>query len=376
MIWPIYLDNNATTALDPRVLAAMMPYLTNQFGNAASRSHLYGWQAADAVEIARNQVAELIGASAKEIVFTSGATEANNLAIKGICQKNTTNKNKILTLSTEHKAVLDTCLQLSHQGVDSLFLQPDQHGFLSIEALEKSISANTLLLSVMYANNEIGTIQDFKTIGQFCKQYGVILHTDATQAVGKIPINVQEENIDLLSMSAHKFYGPKGVGALFVSKKIGGLVAQLHGGQHERGMRSGTLNVPAIVGMGEACKIAQLEMQNENQRLTLLRDQLEKELLLLPNIKVNGMINSRLAHVSNLTFIDQDGEDLMTKLYKLAVSNGSACTSASVEPSHVLKSIGLSDNDAHASIRFSLGRFTSQQDIETAIAHIKEVLAG
>jgi cysteine desulfurase len=228
----------------------------------------------------------------------------------------------------------------------------------------------------MYANNEIGTIQDIKTIGQFCKQHGVVLHTDATQAVGKIPINVQEENIDLLSMSAHKFYGPKGVGALFVSKKIGGLTAQLHGGQHERGMRSGTLNVPAIVGMGEACKIAQLEMQNENKRLSILRDQLENALLLLPNIKVNGMINSRLAHVSNLTFVGQDGEDLMTKLYKLAVSNGSACTSASVQPSHVLKSIGLSDNDAHASIRFSLGRFTSQQDIEIAIAHIKEVLAG
>ncbi len=370
---PIYLDYNATTPLDERVLEAMMPYLTNRFGNAASRTHFYGWEAAQAIDLAREQVADLIGATAKEIVFTSGATESNNLAIKGLYYNLSLSKNHILTLKTEHKAILDACASLEKTGVQIAFLPIDKHGIVAPNALVLAIKPNTFLVSVMYANNETGVIQDIEKIGEICRENNVVFHTDATQAVGKLGIDVTTQNIDLLSLSAHKFYGPKGVGALFVKKGLK-INAQLNGGSQERGMRAGTLNVPSIVGMGKAAQIAKSEMFAESQRLEKLRNHLENTLLGFGNIKANGLTYNRLAHVCNLTFEGQDGELLMMKLKDLAVSNGSACTSALVEPSHVLKALGLSDAQAHASIRFSLGRYTTPKDIETTIEMIKAVL--
>lgn len=374
---PIYLDYNATTPVDPRVLEAMLPWFTEQFGNAASRTHLYGWAAQEAVETARRQVAELIGATDKEIVFTSGATEANNLAIKGVYESQQHRGRHIITLATEHKAVLDTCSHLAQWGAEVTYLQPSADGLVSPQQVAEAIRPDTLLVSVMYAHNEIGVIQPIHDISAVCRKAGVWLHTDATQAVGKVPLNVLTEGIDLLSLSAHKLYGPKGVGALYVRRKNPNvqLTAQLDGGRHERGYRSGTLNVPGIVGLGKACQIAHRELADEARRLAALRDRLERGILsTVPHTQVNGHPHQRLPHLTNLAFGNTDGEQLLLSLKDLAVSTGSACTSASVEPSYVLRALGVPDELAYASIRFSLGRFTTAEQIDYAIQHIQQVV--
>jgi cysteine desulfurase len=373
MTYPIYLDYNATTPVDKRVLAEMLPYFTEHFGNAASRTHLYGWTAEEAVAKARLQVASLLGADAKEIVFTSGATESNNLAIKGVSLPSLVKKSHIITIATEHKAVLDTCQHVALLGVAVTYLSPNADGLVSVLQIENAITPQTVLVSVMYANNETGVLMPIAEIGHLCRNKGICFHTDATQATGKIMIDVERDNIDILSLSAHKMYGPKGIGALYVRKNIN-VVSQIDGGKHERGRRSGTLNVTGIVGLGKACEIAKQEMNAEKERLEKLRNILENELTKLPNTWVNGSNAPRLAHVSNITFVGRDGEDMLMKMNKIAVSNGSACTSASILPSHVLKAMGLSDDDAHSSIRFSLGRFTTDKDIEEAIACIRGVL--
>ena len=371
---PIYLDYNATTPVDPQVLEAMLPWFTHQFGNAASRTHLYGWEAADAVADARQQVARLIGAGEKEIVFTSGATEANNLALKGTFEKLGTQKSHLVTVATEHKAVLDTCQHLETIGAEVTYLTPEPDGLITLEQIENALRPNTLLVSVMYANNEIGVIQPIADIGRLCRERGVLFHTDATQAVGKIPVDVENDCIDLLSLSAHKLYGPKGVGALYVRKGLK-LAAQLDGGRHERGLRSGTLNVPGIVGLGKACQFAGTDMPHETVRLSSLRDTLENGILdTLPDTQVNGNRTFRLFQTTNISFENVDGEALLMAFNRIAVSNGSACTSALVEPSYVLKALGLPDDLAHASVRFSLGRFTSEADIEAAVAHVRDVV--
>ncbi len=371
---PIYLDYNATTPTDPQVLEAILPWFTSQFGNAASRNHLYGWEAAEAVNLARKQVATLLGASEKGIIFTSGATEANNLALKGVCETLKQPKH-LITVATEHKAVLDVCQYLRSKGTDVTILTPDKQGLITIAQLEAARRTDTQLVSVMFANNETGVLMPIEAIGTWCKQHQLIFHTDATQAVGKVPINVQNLNIDLLSLSGHKLYAPKGIGALYVNPQLAiKLEAQLHGGGHERGLRSGTLNVPGIVGLGKACMMAQTLMHEENVRLTTLRNRLEASLLSLPNTFLNGATDKRLPHVCNIAFGKIDGEMLLDSLYGVAVSSGSACTSASVLPSHVLKAMGLSDDLAYSSIRFSLGRFTTAEEIETAIAHIIETV--
>ncbi|TDB65863.1 cysteine desulfurase family protein [Arundinibacter roseus] len=372
---PIYLDYNATTPLDQRVLDSMMPWLTGNFGNAASRTHLYGWEAAEAVATARQQVARILGATEKEIVFTSGATESNNLALKGAFEALGASRKHIITVATEHKAVLDTCQHLEAFGAEVTYLLPDSDGLICPEQVQDALRPDTLLVSVMYANNEIGVIQPIIEIGSLCRKAGVLFHTDATQAVGKVPIDVQHAAIDLLSLSAHKLYGPKGVGALYVRKGIS-LTAQLDGGRHERGLRSGTLNVPGIVGLGVACALAQKELAKESTRLTELRNTLENNLInSLLNTQINGHRTQRLPQTTNISFGGLDGEELLMSLHRLAVSNGSACTSASVEPSFVLKALGLPDDLAHASIRFSLGRFTTSEDIDLAIGHILEVVS-
>ena len=371
---PIYLDYNATTPVDARVLNVMLPYFTEQFGNAASRTHLYGWEAQEAVETARHQVADLIGASEKEIVFTSGSTEAINLAIKGIAEVYQHKGKHIITASTEHKAVLDTCQHLEKIGFDITYLTPDSDGMLTAEQVAEAIRADTILVSIMAAHNEIGVVQPFREIAQVCQANHVLFHTDATQAVGKIPINAATDSIDLLSLSAHKLYGPKGIGALYVRKNLK-INAQIDGGGHERGRRSGTLNVPGIVGLGKACELAGLEMHMEQERLGALRDKLETTLLnTISPSQVNGSRQHRLAHVSNMAFGGVDGEQLLMNLKDLAVSSGSACTSASVEPSYVLKALGVPDDLAYASVRFSLGRFTSEEQIDYAIKHVQEVI--
>ena len=374
---PIYLDYNATTPVDARVLDAMLPWFSGQFGNAASSAHLYGWQAAEAVAQARQQVAALIGADTKEIVFTSGATESNNLAIKGIFENSLAANKHLVTVQTEHKAVLDVCENLEKRGGAVTYLPPAPDGLITPQQVHQSLQPDTVLVSVMYAHNEIGVVQPIAEIADVAHQHGTLFHSDATQAVGKIPVNVDNENIDLLSFSAHKLYGPKGVGALYVRRKnsLVQLVSQMDGGRHERGLRSGTLNVPGIVGMGEACRLAQNEIHDNILKMSALRDYLEHKILTeIAGSFVNGNRNKRLPNVTNITFPNLDGEQLLLNLHQIAVSSGSACTSASVLPSYVLKAIGLSDAQAHASIRFSLGKSNTQTDIDMAVQHVVEVV--
>ncbi|PDH52403.1 MAG: IscS subfamily cysteine desulfurase [Bacteroidetes bacterium MED-G17] len=373
---PIYLDNNSTTPMDPRVLDAMMPYFTQNFGNAASRNHPFGWKAEEAVDYAREQIAQLIGANEKEIIFTSGATESNNLAIKGVLEMYARKGNHIITTNTEHKAVLDACKHAEKMGAELTYLEVEENGILDLQKLQEAIKQNTVLISVMWANNEIGVIQPVQEISRMAKERGVLFHTDATQAVGKIPVNVIEDGIDLMSFTAHKMYGPKGIGALYVRRKNPRVKvsAQIDGGGHERGMRSGTLNVTGIVGFGAACKLCREEMNEESKRLAKLRDKLENALLALEESYVNGSKENRLPHCTNVSFKFVEGEGLMMAMHNLAVSSGSACTSASLEPSYVLKNLGLDDELAHSSIRFGLGRYTSEAEIDYAIEHVTQAV--
>ncbi len=364
---PIYMDNHATTPLDPRVLEAMMPYLTTVFGNAASRNHSFGWEAERAVETAREQVAKLIGASAKEIIFTSGATESDNLAIKGIAEMYRERGNHIITQVTEHKAVLDTCKRLEKYGYRVTYLPVKADGLIDIEDLKRAIDDKTILVTIMAANNEIGVLQPIREIGKICHEKGVIFHTDAVQIVGKAPFNVIQDNVDVASISAHKIYGPKGVGALYVRRRNPRvqIAAQIDGGGHERGMRSGTLNVPGIVGLGKACEIAMQEMDTEAAYLRKLRDRLkEKFESQLDYIHVNGSWEHRLPGNLNMSFVYVEGESLLMGINDVAVSSGSACTSATLEPSYVLKALGLGDDVAHSSIRFGLGRFNTEAEVD------------
>lgn len=374
MEFPVYLDNNATTPLDPRVLEAMLPYFTSKFGNAASRSHVFGWVAEEGVDYAREQVAKLIGCTDKEIIFTSGATEADNLGIKGVYEMYQGKGNHIVTVATEHKAVLDTCTHLEKLGARVTYLNVKEDGLIDLAELQAAMTAETILVTVMYGNNEIGVIQPIREISAIAHQYGALFMTDATQAVGKIPVDVDADGIDLLALSAHKLYGPKGVGALYVRRKNPRvkLTAQMDGGGHERGMRSGTLNVPGIVGLGKACELCRLEMDEEAKRLSALRDKLEQALLLIEESQVNGSTSQRLPHVSNMSFKYVAGEGLMMAMKDVAVSSGSACTSASLEPSYVLKHLGLSDDIAHSAIRFGLGRFTTAEEVDYAIESAKK----
>ena len=366
---PIYLDNNATTQVDPRVFETMTPYFLENFGNAASKSHAFGWAAEEAVDYAREQVAKIIGANSKEIIFTSGATESNNLAIKGVFEMYAAKGNHIITVITEHKAVLDTCKHLEKLGAEITYLSVAENGLIDMAQLEQAIRPTTILVSVMYGNNELGVLQPVREIGALCKKHGVLFHTDATQAVGKIPVDVIADNIDLLSFTAHKMYGPKGIGALYVRRKNPRVkvTAQMDGGGHERGLRSGTLNVPGIIGFGKACEIAIQEMESEAVRLSAMRDRLEAALLQLEESYVNGSREHRLPHTTNISFKYVEGEGLMMGIKDIACSSGSACTSASLEPSYVLKSLGLDDELAHSSIRFGLGRFTKDEEIDFAI---------
>ncbi len=360
--------------MDPRVLEAMLPYFNEKFGNAASRNHPFGWVAEEGVDYAREQVAKLIGASEKEIIFTSGATESDNLAIKGVFEMYKEKGNHIITAVTEHKAVLDACKHVEKLGGKVTYLPVKEDGLVDLAALEAAMTSETILVSIMYGNNEIGVIQPVKEIAAIAHKYGALFMTDATQAVGKIPVDVIADGIDLLALSAHKMYGPKGVGALYVRRKGPRVkvTAQMDGGGHERGMRSGTLNVPGIVGLGKACEIAGLEMESEAIRLSALRDKLEKSLTVLEESYVNGNVEHRLPHVANISFKYVEGEGLMMAMKDLAVSSGSACTSASLEPSYVLKSLGLSDDLAHSSIRFGLGRFTTEEEVDYAIEVTKK----
>ena len=373
---PIYLDNNATTPMDPRVLEAMLPYFNEKFGNAASRNHPFGWAAEEGVDYAREQIAKLINCSEKEIIFTSGATESNNLAIKGVFEMYAEKGNHIITATTEHKAVLDTCAHLEKLGASITYLQVKADGLIDLEELSNAITDQTILVSIMYGNNEIGVVQPMKEISAITRSKGVLLHTDATQTVGKIPVDVEADGIDLLSFTAHKMYGPKGVGALYVRRKNPRVkvTAQMDGGGHERGMRSGTLNVPGIVGFGKACEIAMQDMEKDTIRLSAMRNRLEKSLIELEETYINGNTNHRLPHVTNISFKYVEGEGLMMAMKDLAVSSGSACTSASLEPSYVLKSLGLNDDLAHSSIRFGLGRFTTDEEIDYAIECTKKAV--
>jgi cysteine desulfurase len=367
----IYLDNNATTPTDPRVVETMIPYFTEKFGNAASRSHPFGWVAEEGVDYAREQVAALIQADPKEIIFTSGATESDNLAIKGVFEMYRSKGNHIITVTTEHKAVLDTCHNLEREGAEVTYLTVQEDGLLNLAELEAAIKDTTILVAVMFANNETGVIQPMREIGELCKKKGVLFFSDATQAVGKIPVNPRELGIHIMAFTSHKMYGPKGVGALYVSRKNPRVkvTAQMDGGGHERGMRSGTLNVPGIVGFGRAAELARLEMENDAQHTAKLRNKLEKALLQMEEVYINGNTQHRMPHVTNISFKHVEGEGLMMTFNQhIAVSSGSACTSASLEPSYVLKALGLGDDLAHSSIRFSLGRFTTEQDIDEAIA--------
>jgi cysteine desulfurase len=371
----IYLDNNATTPCDPRVVETMIPYFYEKHGNAASRNHPAGWVAEEAVDYAREQIAMLIGADEKEIIFTSGATESNNLAIKGVYEMYAAKGNHIITATTEHKAVLDTCKRIEKMGGEVTYLEVDNLGRINLEELEAAIKPTTVLISIMWANNETGVIQDMKAIGDICKKHGVLFHSDATQAVGKIPTNAREMGIHLMSFTGHKMYGPKGVGALYVSRKNPRVkvVAQMDGGGHERGMRSGTLNVPGIVGFGKAAEIARKEMIDDAIRLSRLRDRLQTGLMNLEESYINGDVNNRMPHVTNISFKHVEGEGLMmTFNQNIALSSGSACTSASLEPSYVLVALGLGDDLAHSSLRFSLGRFTTEEDVDYAIKAISE----
>ena len=371
--FPIYLDHNATTPCDPRVVDAMVPYFTSAFGNAASRNHPFGWQAEGAVDYAREQVAKLIGADAKESVFTSGATEGDNLALKGVFEMYASKGNHIITCNIEHKAVLDTCKHIEKEGGEVTYLKVKDNGLIDLAELEAAIKPNTILISIMYANNEIGTVMPMKEISAIAKKKGILVFSDATQAVGKIPVDVNKDGIDLMAFSAHKMYGPKGVGALYVRRKNPRVkvTAQMDGGGHERGMRSGTLNVPGIVGFGKACEICINEMEEETKRVSALRDKLQNALLKIEESYLNGDEKHKLPHVTNISFKYVEGEGLMMGFNKnIAVSSGSACTSASLEPSYVLKALGLGDDLAHSSLRFGLGRFTTEEQIDYTIEQV------
>ncbi len=370
----LYFDYSATTPVDPRVAAKMIPYLTEEFGNPASRSHPYGWTADKAVEEARANVAALVGADPKEIVFTSGATESNNLAIKGAGHFYSGTKGKhIITVRTEHKAVLDTVREMERQGFEATYLGVKENGLLDLDVLRAAIRPDTVLVSVMAVNNEIGVIQDIEGIGKICREKGVIFHVDAAQATGKMPIDLSKLPVDLMSFSAHKTYGPKGIGALYVRRKPRvRLEAQMHGGGHERGMRSGTLAPHQIVGMGEAFRIAKEEMATENERIRMLRDRLYAGFQDIEEVHLNGDMEQRVPHNLNVSFNFVEGESLIMAIKDLAVSSGSACTSASLEPSYVLRALGRSDELAHSSIRFSIGRFTTEEEVDYAIKLLHE----
>ena len=380
---PIYMDNHATTPMDQRVLDAMLPYFGKIFGNAASRNHQFGWEAEQAVDKAREQISKLIGCTPKEIIFTSGATESNNLAIKGVAEMYREKGNHIITQVTEHKAVLDTCKKLERQGYDVTYLPVETDGLVSVEKLKAAITDKTILVTIMYANNEIGVVQPIQEIGKLCHEKGILFHTDAVQAVGKIPVNVQADNIDVLSLTAHKIYGPKGVGALYVRRRNPRvqITEQINGGGHERGMRSGTLNVPGIVGLGAACEIAGEEMVAETARLTELRDYLKNKFdNALDYTHVNGNMDHHLPGNLNMSFVHVEGESLLMGINDIAVSSGSACTSATLEPSYVLKALGLGDDVAHSSIRFGLGRFNNKAEVDyvsdkviTVVQHLREM---
>ncbi|MBE7541109.1 MAG: IscS subfamily cysteine desulfurase [Bryobacteraceae bacterium] len=377
MKFPIYLDNHATTPMDPRVFEAMKPFFIEHFGNAASRNHAFGWEAEEAVEKARKQLAELVGATAKEIVFTSGATESNNLALKGVAEMYAQKGNHIITAATEHKAVLDTCKRLEKHGCKVTYLPVRPDGLIDLDLLKDAFTDQTILVSIMYGNNEIGTIQPIREIGAMCRERGVLLHSDATQAVGKIPVNVLADNIDLMSFTGHKMYGPKGVGALYVRRKNPRvqLTAQLDGGGHERGMRSGTLNVPGIVGFGAAAALAQAEMEADMAKARALRDRLQKAIEAeLDEVYINGTMEHRLPHNLNISFAYVEGESLLMGINDIAVSSGSACTSATLEPSYVLKALGAGDDLAHSSIRFGIGRFTTEEEIDYTAAKMIDVV--
>ncbi len=370
---PIYLDYSATTPVDPRVAEKMIPWLTEHFGNPASRSHAFGWEAEEAVENARAEVAKLVNCDAKEIVWTSGATESNNLALKGAAQFYKTKGKHLVTMKTEHKAVLDTMRELERQGFDVTYMDPEPDGLLDLGKFRAALRPDTILVSVMLVNNEIGVIQPIAEIGEICRSKGIVFHSDAAQATGKVPIDLAALKVDLMSFSAHKTYGPKGIGALFIRRKPRvRLEAQMHGGGHEKGFRSGTLPTHQIVGMGEAFRLARLEMAAENERVRMLRDRLLAGIRGLEEVYVNGDLEHRVPHNLNVSFNFVEGESLIMGMKELAVSSGSACTSASLEPSYVLRALGRNDELAHSSIRFTLGRYTTEQDIDFAIRLIKE----
>ncbi|MGN6294637.1 MAG: IscS subfamily cysteine desulfurase [Chitinophagaceae bacterium] len=375
---PIYLDHNSTTPCDPRVVEAMLPFFNSAFGNAASRSHAFGWQAEEAVKCAREQVAKLIGAEPGEIVFTSGATESDNLALKGVFEMYAGKGNHIITCNIEHKAVLDSCKHIEKLGGEVTYLNVKENGLIDLAELEAAIRPQTILISIMYANNEIGTIMPMKEISAIARKHDVLLFSDAAQAVGKIPVDVNADGIDLLAISAHKMYGPKGVGALYVRRKNPRvrLTAQIDGGGHEKGMRSGTLNVPGIVGLGKACELCLMEMEEENVRLGSLRDKLENALLQMDETYLNGSRENRLPHTTNISFKHLESEALMMGFSKdLAVSSGSACMSATPEPSYVLKALGRDDELAHSSLRFGIGRFNTEEEIDYAIGQITKTVS-
>ena len=374
--FPIYMDYSATTPIDPRVADKMIPYLREQFGNPASRSHAYGWSAEQAVEEARGHVAALIGADPREIVWTSGTTESNNLALKGAAHFYKTRGKHIITVKTEHKAVLDTVRELERQGFEATYLQPQDNGLITVEQLAAAVRPDTILVSVMWVNNEIGVIQPIAEIGEFCRSKNIIFHCDAAQATGRVEIDMEKVKVDLLSLTAHKTYGPKGIGALYVRRKPRvRLEAQMHGGGHERGMRSGTLATHQIVGMGEAFRIAKAEMKEENLRIQALRDRLAKGLSEIEEVYINGDMAHRVPHNLNVSFNYVEGESLIMAIKDIAVSSGSACTSASLEPSYVLRALGRSDELAHSSIRFTIGRFTTEAEIDYAIQLMKDKVA-
>jgi cysteine desulfurase len=374
---PIYMDNHATTPVDPRVVQAMLPYFQDKFGNAASRNHVFGWTAEEAVENARAQIARLINATPKEIIFTSGATESDNLAIKGVAEMYREKGNHIITQVTEHKAVLDTCKRLEKSGYEVTYLPVQKDGRIDLDDLRRAITPKTILITIMYANNEIGVIQPVAEIGKIAKEKSVFFHVDGVQAVGKVPVDVQKDNIDLLAISAHKIYGPKGVGALYVRRKNPRvqLSAIIDGGGHERGMRSGTLNVPGIVGLGEACEICRTEMAEESDRLRRLRDRLKDGIMSkLDETYINGSMVHRLPHNINISFAYVEGESLLMGINDVAVSSGSACTSATLEPSYVLKALGVGEDLAHTSIRFGLGRFNTEEEVDYVVARVVETV--
>ena len=377
MNFPIYLDNNATTPCDPRVVETMVPYFTQNFGNAASRNHSFGWVAEEAVDYAREQVAKLIGADPKEIIFTSGATEGDNLAIKGVYEMYASKGNHIITTTIEHKAVLDTCKHLEKQGAEVTYLEVNAEGMIDLAELEKAITPKTILVAIMYANNEIGTVNPMREISAICRKHGVLVMTDGVQAVGKIPVDVNKDGIDLMAFTAHKMYGPEGVGALYVRRKNPRVkvTAQMDGGGHVRSMRCGTLNVPGIVGFGKACEICMNEMQADTERIVKLRDRLENGLMQVEESYLNGHKTNRLPHVANISFKHVEGEGLLMGINKyIALSSGSACTSASLEPSYVLKALGLGDDLAHSSLRFGLSRFSTEEEVDYTIKAVTDTV--